>query len=150
MIGRDIRGAEIALCAALGSAMAGTVLGIWAAIALSAPSADIGEAIPAMVMLVLFVTVLATLVGTPMGIGIGCMIAHFVGTSPGHAALTGSLTGIAYPLVMLVAGILMHAEGLAGLIESFALFGVVGAACGASAYWLVIGRKRRLQTPHRA
>ena len=143
MTAERIERGDIAICAALGPAMAGCVLGIWLAINLLAPSAGVEDAIPMIPILALVGTIFAVGIGTPIGFCIGFIIARFVGVGIGHAALTGALTGAAYPLFMLVAGLLMDAKGLSLLIGSFALFGAVGAACGACTYWLVIGRKRQ-------
>lgn len=137
-----IGGGDIAACAALGSAMAGATLGVVAAISLMGGGAELNDTLGLLVASMLAGTTFALFIGTPIGLAFGLMVSRFIGVSTGHAVLTGALTGIAYPLFMLMTGLLMDANGLSRVTESFLLFGVIGAVCGGASYWLVIGRKR--------
>jgi hypothetical protein len=138
---------DIAICAALGSAIAGVVLGVVGSLGLMAFSASIGEAISLLAVSVLAGMIFSVFIGTPIGIGIGFVISRLVGVGIGYAALAAALTGTVYPLFFLVGGLLTGAIGLSDLVGSFLLFAAVGAGSGATAYWLVIARKRQLAQP---
>ena len=131
--------AEIGICAALGSALAGATLGVWIAISWLDTSDGLAEMIPMFGGLALVGTIAGLVIGGPIGFVVGLVISRFVGTSIAHGALAGALTGAAYPLFFLVAGAWMGDEGLSTLAGSFALFMGLGAVCGAVVHWKVIG-----------
>jgi hypothetical protein len=143
MIKDRVGGAAIAVCAALGSAMAGVILGIVGSIGLLSPSAGFDDAVQMLAISVTIGAFIALLIGTPIGLAVGLIITRLLGGGTGQAALAGALTGATYPLFFLVSGFLMGASGLSGLTASFFLFGAIGAACGGASYWFVVGRRRQ-------
>jgi hypothetical protein len=133
----------VVLCAAVGSIIAGATLGASIASSYVEYSHSLWEAVSMVVSVAVGGAIFGLLFGGTVGIAVGLLVSRYVGTSIGHAALTGALTGTAFPLFFLVTGLLMGANGLAGLTGSFVLFAGLGAICGTLAHWLVVRRTVR-------
>jgi len=126
----------IALCALLGSGIAGGLLGLLFAVGNAEYTDSLAEALYLIVVGAPAGAMGVAVFGGPVGLAIGALVVRFGGRTILHAALTGALTGAAYPTVFLAAG-----ADISQLSDSYRSLTVLGAISGAIAYWAVIGRK---------
>ena len=130
----------VAACAALGSILAGGTLGTLIASSYVKYSDGLWQALSMIIGLAIGGAIFALVFGGTIGFAVGFLVSRYVGTGIGHAALTGAVTGMCYPLLFFVTGLLLDSNGLSQLAGSFAMFVGLGAICGALAHWLVVGR----------